>query len=382
MNLSKFKKTLTYKNYGNIKIFLRYIEYILKNFFINLIVKLNFIIHKPKHCIDLGSFKDNRYINFIICALKDDFFFLYKNDENTKKLFHRIGFLNFFKYTGPNTKFENCKKISFLDDKETKRLDTISFNTNYFKYFYNNQKLKKKQFIMPYYMYPRIYNSFYKKIYPKKKPNFNLRIFFSGSVFDKVYSNFNWKYEPKKFPNRIEVINNIIREFKNEIFFINSKKDIRSNDILKKKIVFCLHDKMIKKSSYILNFKNNFNFYKNSCFHLSCAGAVMPLCHHLIEGIKVGSIPITNCEKLMSPNLDLNMSLHYSNIDELNNQIKKALDMKEDEIIYMRNKVLDYYEQYLSPKSFKLKFIQEINQKNNEIICCDDHRSVEKIKNN
>ena len=152
MNLSKFKKTLTYKNYGNIKIFLRYIEYILKNFFINLIVKLNFIIHKPKHCIDLGSFKDNRYINFIICALKDDFFFLYKNDENTKKLFHRIGFLNFFKYTGPNTKFENCKKISFLDDKETKRLDTISFNTNYFKYFYNNQKLKKKQFIMPYYM--------------------------------------------------------------------------------------------------------------------------------------------------------------------------------------------------------------------------------------
>ena len=37
-----------------------------------------------------------------------------------------------------------------------------------------------------------------------------------------MYSNFNWKYEPKKFPNRIEVINNIIREFKNEIFFINS----------------------------------------------------------------------------------------------------------------------------------------------------------------
>ena len=73
--------------------------------------------------------------------------------------------------------------------------------------------MKTEQMIMPYYMYPRIYNSFYKKIYPKKKPNFNLRIFFSGSVFDKVYSNFNWKYEPKKFPNRIEVINNIIRNF-------------------------------------------------------------------------------------------------------------------------------------------------------------------------
>ncbi len=382
MNLEKFKKTLTYKNYSNFKIFLRYIEYILKNFFINLIVKLNFVVRKPKYWIDLGSFKDNRYINFIVYALKDDFIFLYKNDENTKKLFHRIGFLNFFKHTGPNTKFDNYKKTSFLGDNETKNLNKVFFNTDYFKYFSKNYKIKKEQVIMPYYMYPRIYNSFYKKIYPKKKPNFNLRIFFSGSVYNEVYGNFHWKNEPKKFPNRIKVINNIIKEFKNEIFFINSKKDIRSNDIFKKKIVFCLHDKMVKKSSYILNFKNNFNFYKSSCFHLSCPGAVMPLCHHLIEGIKVGSIPITNCEKLMFPNLDLNMSLHYSNIEELNDQIKKALDMKEDEIIYMREKVLDYYEQYLSPENFKLKIIQAINQKNNEIICCDDHRSVEKMNNN
>ena len=108
----------------------------------------------------------------------------------------------------------------------------------------------------------------------------------------------------------------------------------------------------------------------------------MPLCHHLIEGMKVGSIPITNCEKLVSPNLDLNMSLHYSNIDELNNQVKKALDMKEEEIIYMREKVFDYYEKYLSPKNFKLKFIQALDEKNKEIICCDDHRSVEKMINN
>ena len=139
---------------------------------------------------------------------------------------------------------------------------------------------------------------------------------------------------------------------------------------------------MIKKTSYILNFKNNFDFYRNSCFHLTCPGAVMPLCHHLIEGMKVGSIPITNCEKLLYPNLDLNISLHYSNIDQLNDQIKKALDMKEEEIIYMREKVFNYYDQHLSPKNFKFKFIKALNQKNQEIICCDDHRSVEKMINN
>ena len=172
MNFREYRKTLTYKNYSNIKIFFRYIEYLIKDILINLIIKLNFVVRKPKRCVDLGSFKDNRFINFIVYALKDDFIFLYKNDENTKKLFHRIGFLNFFKYTGPNIKFNNQKKISFLENKKQKNINTISFNTNYFKYFYNNHQIKTEQMIMPYYMYPRIYNSFYKKIYAKKKTKF------------------------------------------------------------------------------------------------------------------------------------------------------------------------------------------------------------------
>tara|TARA_A100001011_G_scaffold18151_1_gene18721 strand:+ start:1340 stop:2296 length:957 start_codon:yes stop_codon:yes gene_type:complete len=318
----------------------------------------------------------------MIYALKDDFIFLYKKDRNTKKLFNRIGFLNFFKYTASNSKYKNQIKINFLENKETGSEEKILINTNYFKYFYDKKEIKKDQLIMPYYMYPRIYNSYYRKIYSKKKPNFNLRIFFSGSVFNDVYNNFYWHKDPKKFPNRIKVVNNIIKEFKSEIFFIKSKKDINSNLISKKKIIFCLHDKMIKKTSYILDFKNNFKFLGNSCFNLSCPGAVMPLCHHLIEGIKVGSIPITNCEELLLPNLSSNMTLNYSNMDQLNDQINKALNMEEDEIIYMRENVLKYYDQYLSPRSFRLKFINNLNLKNQEIICCDDHRSVEKMNNN
>ena len=61
---------------------------------------------------------------------------------------------------------------------------------------------------------------------------------------------------------------------------------------------------MVKKTSYILDFENNFKFLSKSCFNLSCPGVVMPLSHHLIEGIKVGSIPITNCDELLNPNLN------------------------------------------------------------------------------
>ena len=382
MDFNEFKNTLHYKKYNNSKILLRFLEYKLKILIIDIITRFNLIKLKSKPYIDLGSFKDNRFINFIIFALKDDFIFLYKYDDNSKKLLRRIGILNFFKYTAPNNKRTKQKKIKLFINRKNLSKNEISLNTNYFEHFYNENKNMSKKFFMPYYMYPRIYNSFYNKIYINKKPNFNFRIFFSGSIFKDVYNNFYWSQEPVKFPNRIEVINNIIKEFGEEIFFINSKKDLKSNEIYRKKIIFCLHKNMVKKTSYTLNFNENFKLLRDSCFHLSCPGAVMPLCHHLIEGIKVGSIPITNCEKLIFPNLNSNMSLQYSSINELILQVKKALEMKEEEIMFRREKVLDYYDKYLSPKSFRLKFIESLKNGNNEIICNDDHRSVEKMNLN
>ena len=136
---------------------------------------------------------------------------------------------------------------------------------------------------------------------------------------------------------------------------------------------------MIKKTSYILDFKNNFNLLSSSCFNLNCPGVVMPLCHHLVEGMKVGSIPITNCDKLISPNLDNENSLKYSNLEELMEKFYEALNMKEEKIIYMRSKVIDYYRNYLSPETFNDNFKKMLKNNKKKIICCDDHRSVNKI---
>ena len=196
------------------------------------------------------------------------------------------------------------------------------------------------------------------------------------------YKSFNWQKSPEKFPNRIQIINKILNEFKNEIFIIRNKSDLNNIEISKKKIIFCLHDKMIKKTSYILNFKKNFDFLSRSCFNLNCPGVVMPLCHHLIEGIKVGSIPITNCEELLYPNLNHEISLQYSNLDNLIEKIYQALNMKDDEILFMRNKVLNFYKLHLSPEIFLKKFQQLILQNKKKIICCDDHGSINAFKEN
>ena len=103
----------------------------------------------------------------------------------------------------------------------------------------------------------------------------------------------------------------------------------------------------------------------------------MPLSHHLIEGIKVGSIPITNCNKLIIPNLTNENSLIYSNLNELKGKIHEAFNMKEDEIIFRRSKVQEFYKLNLSPESFKKNFNKIKFNHESKIICCDDHRSVE-----
>ena len=377
MNFKEFKESLKYRKYNNWKIAIRFIEFKLKNFFLDILVYLNVFNFNSKEIIDLGSFKDNSYINFFLYSLKDQYNFTYKNDKNAKKLLRRIGFFNFFKYTFSNSSKNNDSKIkinmnSKLEDNE------ISIDTNYFQFFYNKNNLKDtNNIIMPYFMYPRIYNSFYKKINTSKEPNLNLRIFFSGSIVEEGYSNFYWKKEPEKFPNRIKIIKSILKEFKSEIYLINSKKDLKSSDFSKKKIILCLHDKVMKKTSYKLNFNDNLNLLSQSCFNLNCPGVVMPLCHHLIEGIKVGSIPITNCEKFLIPNLNNENSLIYSNLDQLKDKIHEALVMKDDQIILMRSNLQKYYKSNLSPESFKENFKKVLSEEKNKIICCDDHRSIE-----
>ena len=377
MNFKEFKESLKYRKYNNWKIAIRFIEFKLKNFFLDILVYLNVFNFNSKEIIDLGSFKDNSYINFFLYSLKDQYNFTYKNDKNAKKLLRRIGFFNFFKYTFSNSSKNNDSKIkinmnSKLEDNE------ISIDTNYFQFFYNKNNLKDtNNIIMPYFMYPRIYNSFYKKINTSKEPNLNLRIFFSGSIVEEGYSNFYWKKEPEKFPNRIKIIKSILKEFKSEIYLINSKKDLKSSDFSKKKIILCLHDKVMKKTSYKLNFNDNLNLLSQSCFNLNCPGVVMPLCHHLIEGIKVGSIPITNCEKFLIPNLNNENSLIYSNLEELKDKIYEALVMKDDQIISMRYNLQEYYKSNLSPESFNQNFKKVLSKKKNKIICCDDHRSIE-----
>ena len=176
MNFKEFNTSLKYRKYKRWKIIIIFIEFKLKNFLIDILISLNVIKFNSKKIIDIGSFKDNSYINFFLYSLKDDYTLAYKNDENAKKLFKRIGILNFFKNTISNTFVKEKINIQINMRPVLDENDNINIDTNYFKYFYDEtyENLNGK-LIMPYFMYPRIYNSFYKNINTTKTPNFNLK---------------------------------------------------------------------------------------------------------------------------------------------------------------------------------------------------------------
>ena len=378
MTFNEYKKTLIYKNYSTSKILLRFIEFKFKNIFYHLILNFN-NNKKNKPIINLRDYHDTRFINYLFYSLKNNFNFSYQKNNRAILFLKKIGIKNFLKHTLPENKIDtNLKSYNLLINKKIK--NSININTNYFGYI-NNPKVKN-YLVMPYYMYPQIYNYNYKDYFYFKK-KFKFKIFFSGGVYKNVYSKFNWDKNGKKLLTRNQILDCLLKEFKNEIFLIREKNDLKDNKIFKKKIIFCLYDKMISKKKYLLNFKENYELLSYSAFSLNCPGVVMPICHHLIESIKLGSIPITPSYDLLNPQLSKKISIQYHNKESLLDGFYKALKMKNEEIYTKRKKLREFYKIFFSPQSFEKNFVKNLNSESpKEILACNDHESIKQLSFN
>ena len=96
--------------------------------------------------------------------------------------------------------------------------------------------------------------------------------------------------------------------------------------------------------------------FSSSKFFLTCPGTAMPLCHHIIESMFLGTVPITSYGNLLFPKLDDNASFKFNKYSELYECIKNALTIKDDVYNQMKLKTLNYYENNLSPVSFLNNF--------------------------
>jgi len=231
---------------------------------------------------------------------------------------------------------------------------------------------------LPYYIYPRLYNYDYDnlKIFNKNKKK--IKIFFSGSTNKEVYGKFNW-IDKNGVPllNRVEIIDFIIKNFEKKVFFLKSYDDLKKIDFLKTPIVLSINNKLIKKSKTNLTNKQHFEIISKSQFLLTAPGADMPLCHHLIEAIKMRSIPISNYADLHNPVIPNDYYLHFTNYESLRNSIEQALLMSEEDINLIQKSLDKFYNQELSPSAFLENFKKRTN---NEIVACNDVESLHWLK--
>jgi len=232
-------------------------------------------------------------------------------------------------------------------NKLKKRLINLSSikEIDYIIYFHKLKDLNKENnLFLPYYLYPRIYNKDYKKLDKLKNNNKQIRIFFSGSTNKQVYGRFSWiNFNGDKLLNRVEIIDFILNEFREKVYLLNSYDQLNDLITSNKPIILSLNDKLIKKTKTNLTNLEHLNLISMSNFFITAPGADMPLCHHLIECIKMKSIPITSYNEFLVPCLNEKDHISFNNFDELNLAIKTALSMDQDKIVKIQNNLDMFY---------------------------------------
>lgn len=121
---------------------------------------------------------------------------------------------------------------------------------------------------------------------------------------------------------------------------------------------------------------SHFNFY------FCCPGVVMPLCHNVIEAMSVGTIPIIQKEyaEVMYPNLtDGVNAIIFDDLRHLDSILQNIFNTPETEVNRMRENVLNYFQDYLTPESM----IEHLNEsiRNKELVYLQaEYRSVKLVR--
>ena len=106
-----------------------------------------------------------------------------------------------------------------------------------------------------------------------------------------------------------------------------------------------------------------FKLVSSSDFFICLSGTDYPMCHHTIESMALGTIPIISYPEWFFPPLEhMKNAVVYSGKEDFIEKVKDALNMPPTAINNMRINVIEYYEQYLSNENFIRKFESQRGQ--------------------
>ncbi len=183
----------------------------------------------------------------------------------------------------------------------------------------------------------------------------SIRVFFSGDT--EGYVRNRVKYPKAKLP-RLKIMEAIRDRMSNVSLFVEDLPVLSelSNTYANKCVIVDTGKIWVDDRYWLSNLAM-------ADFFLSPPGYVMPMCHNAVEAMAVGAIPITNYPEWFDPALsDMENCIVFDDERDLEQKIKLALAMDQEQIAEMRSHAIKYYETYLKPGAF----IQRIESSEND----------------
>lgn len=251
-------------------------------------------------------------------------------------------------------------------------IDDQMFSPDYFHSYFEEQNQEQNCFHIPMSFHPYMYhyNIWNHQVsFTKARKN---AIFCYGNFDKKAYLEI--KKTTFKVTSRTEILS-FFEKKENFILLENKEKTLQSltSNEFDKKYVFATRENYSLAMEDVREVLSHFNFY------LCCPGVVMPLCHNVIEAMSVGTIPIIEREyaEVMYPNLQHKIhAIIFEDLQHLDQILQTEIfTFSEQEISKMRNHILEYYNEYLTPTAL-IKHLNKSIQDKKLIYLQAEHRSV------
>ncbi len=214
-------------------------------------------------------------------------------------------------------------------------------------YGYELFRNKIDAYYLPYTLHPRFYQTYDEntnfKVY--RETQRKVRIMFAGNFERKAYSRSILKEDFEGIITRVEVLDHIRAKYSEDARVIYSPTKEHLYDLL-------------ETTQAVNNFiiievktpqKDWLRILSKGDFYLCLPGGAMPLSHNAFESMAVGTIPILQYNDLFYPHLEhLQNCIAYSSYDMLEEAIETALSMNKEELLRMKQQVIQYYDEYLA----------------------------------
>jgi hypothetical protein len=199
---------------------------------------------------------------------------------------------------------------------------------------------------MPYFMHPEQYKyDGRERLAKMQRTHRQLRILFSGNVAEEFYNS----TLPGNKLTRFE----IVQALRTMPGVEKPSDENEFHELFSRADNCCVvHD----RRNFAVPDEDWLETIARSDFFLCLPGSRMPMCHNVIEAMAVGTIPILNYAEWFDPPLrHAETCIEFNSMEELRGRIAEILSLTTDAVQAMRERVIRYHGDHLSPVGFRKK---------------------------